>query len=331
MIRAFLIGAGATKAQFPNAPLSNDFFEKLSAIDNTLFDAINHITQPYIERDIRSKNIEDIMIESYEFPLSQQQQFLANIYHSIYRLLTDSTFDNSITDYYAGPETLFKTLLNDKRLTHNDFFMTLNYDLYLDREIYSVLGKIDYGINIGFINSKGYVNLSDQNEFSIYHLHGSLNWRYYPDIVKINIDTNAFTPRYTRGNSNLCIAPPGKKELNPVLLDVWKNAEQRLLNADELIIIGCSLNPNDSELIQLINKFKKSKGIDKIKIIYHTPFITESLIGGRVFKREFENPYKPILQLGINQLYPYGFDIRGPEHAPKHGAIEFIFKDLKEK
>lgn len=29
MVRAFLIGAGATKAQYPDAPLSADFFEKL--------------------------------------------------------------------------------------------------------------------------------------------------------------------------------------------------------------------------------------------------------------------------------------------------------------
>ena len=314
MVKAFLIGAGATRAQFSEAPLTEDFFLKLRTHSPEVYSAFENILQPYINDELRNQNIEKIMLLSYEFPESHKQPFLSNVFLAIHNLIVKTTFNKPFTENRIGPDSLFKTLLNDKRLHFDDFFMTLNYDLYLDREIYSVLHNIDYGILGKYINSKQ-INYPPQNEWSLYHLHGSLNWYWFPNENKINIESNAISPSFTRDGSNLCIIPPGKKELNPVIKTLWDKASVRLANADELIIIGCSLNPDDIELITLVKEFVNNKGPENVKVIYKDDF-------------HLQNNYNEIFEYGSGyHLYPYGFDLHGinkPPHRPP--PIEFIFE-----
>ena len=73
--------------------------------------------------------------------------------------------------------------------------------------------------------------------------------------------------------SNLCIVPPGRKALKlyPAMQSVWRIAEYRLLNeADELVIIGCSLNSEDKELCILVKKFVDKNGSKNVTIVYNT-------------------------------------------------------------
>jgi hypothetical protein len=314
MVKAFLIGAGATRAQFPNAPISDDFFESLFAVDPDLFEAIENAIQPYLGRSLIGMNIEDIMIKSYKFNASPKLQFISNLFSAIHKVLTHFVFGGPINRDNTGPETTFKTLLNDPRLSTEDFFITLNYDLYLDREIHSIQHKIDYGVDKQYISSNK-VNHSDLMEFSLYHLHGSLNWELLTN-NKVNINHKPIIPRYGRNGSNLCLIPPGNKNLNPVLESVWANAMSRLQDANELIIIGCSLNPQDTHLRELFSNFMSKRGSSNVKIIYLDDF-------------QFQQNYLDIFGYGSGfQLYPYGFDLHGinkPPHRP--GAIEFIFKD----
>jgi len=309
MVRAFLIGAGATRAQFPSAPLSKDFLEKISEVNGPLFDAIRKVASSLVGSDIRKWDIEDLMFLSYSLEKSHRDLFLANLYSAIWEVLTKTTFDEDIRLYPKGSETIFKRLLCDERLSPEDFFMSLNYDLYLDREIYSIQQSIDYGIDKNFINMNR-INGDKVLEFSLYHLHGSLNWRFRPN-GRLDISINAIEPKHNRQGTDMCIIPPGIKELNSVLEYIWVKAEGRLERADELIIIGCSLNPDDNELISMLHKFIETGG--KVKVI-HLAENEES--------RFYEN-YDSVFD--EYEDYPLGFDIVGMGG----GVIEFIFDNTE--
>lgn len=320
MTRAFLLGAGVTRAAYDKAPLANDFLVILKQRKSTLYGEIEDAVSPYLvaNRRLYKENIETIMGMSYQFSPSAQISFLSSVHSAIYELLaeiTEST-ETDIKPYLAGRKTLrqrlLKTMLNDKRLSENDFFMTLNYDLYLDREVMFAMNqkKINYGIKGDFLQLNSVsLPLMEEPIFSVYHLHGSLNWEMVGDRIKPYL--GAILPRDPRSGSTVCIVPPGKKELNPVLKSIWEVAEERLINADELIIIGCSLNPDDKELIELLKK-----GPDKIKIISLDNQVSQSYIHReeKAYHSDLGKRYK---------AYPYGFNLHAPGGG--QGAIEFIF------
>ena len=315
MARAFLIGAGATKAQYNEAPLSSNFFEILSDKNKQLFDEIASTMKQYIDKKLSLCNVEDLVILAYEVPLSHRTSFLSCIYKAIYQLLAKSTksneeyMDEYINKSTVEPPTLFYTLLNDTRLTEEDFFMTLNYDLYLDREIFAIRREIDYGLNSEYIESKKDIQVVANNKFSLYHLHGALNWEMIGDKVKIYL--GAKLPRYIRATSDLCIVPPGKKEFFPVLQSIWSRAKARLLKADELIVIGTSLNPKDTELIELIKGYIDKNGIENVKIICKCD--PEEIVD-----------YNNTIGMKVMNVYPHGFFLNDPS-GKYIGTIEYIF------
>ena len=321
MTKAFLIGAGATRAQYSEAPLSADFFEKLREGNRPLFNHINQTLEDHIPNSLIESNVEDIMILSYNFPQSIKTSFLESLFTAIDILISIPTKSNigNMRQYLnsesRNPPTIFKTLLTDARLNKNDFFMTLNYDLCLDREILNEQGEIDYGLDKGYLSNDSEIPVSDNQNFSVYHFHGSINWENLGG-NKLKIYKGAINPKYTKMGSNMYLIPPGKKEIYPLLKGIWDVAENRLLNADELIIIGCSLNPDDNELIDLLIKFIEENGIENIKLIYRSTFKDTSK----------EDYYESILGRGFKG-FPYGFTLNAPDG--KQGALEFIFNNSK--
>jgi len=276
MTKAFLIGAGATKAQYDTAPLCNDFFQRLSEKNNKLFNFLKNAVKSHINRDIEKLNIEYVMKLYDNFPETLKTQFMVSIYRAIYDLLAQTTgsLERDIRSAMQRANTTyvtqFQTLLLDPRIDETDFFMTLNYDLYLDREVLTIQKKIDYGIDPKSLYHD-YAFKSNEQNFSVYHLHGALNWRNASN--KIQVEIGAIEPVQGRKRSNLCIVPPGRKalELYPAMQSVWRIAEYRLLNeADELVIIGCSLNLGDKELCNLVKKFVDKNGSKNVTIVYNT-------------------------------------------------------------
>jgi len=318
MVRAFLIGAGATRAQYPGAPLSTNFMTRLRDDDDQLFKHIERIVNINIEpHKLIDLDLEMLMGMSYNFPSSIKDDLLESLHLAIYKLLSIATGIDDSGIYVAisakkhRPPTRFKRLLSDNRLSTKDFFMTLNYDLDLDCEIIRMQNSIDYGIPDNMVSLReNLINPNRNQEFSLYHLHGSLNWFRIND-SNIVLKNGPFTPEVKRNGSNICIIPPGSKELNSVLKSVWESSLNRLTQADELIMIGCSLNPQDSELVNLVKSFVKKDGTNKVKIIY-----AEN-------DSKSKSNYEELLGEGFVS-YPYGFDVAGPKG--QKGAIEFIFE-----
>ena len=319
MVRAFLIGAGATKAQYTETPLTSDFFRKLKDKNHELFKSISNNLPSYIkeEKPLLEINIEQIMNLSYDFDESIRNSFIQEVYLSIYELLavttesTETDINYAINGVLRGLPTLFNKLINEPRLNDEDFFMTLNYDLYLDREIVYHQKSIDYGLPKDRISGNMPLQLNGNN-LSVYHLHGALNWIFDGNSRNdINIAKGAVMPSWRRGNHNLCLVPPGKKDLYPILKQLWQVAEERLMKADELIIIGCSLNPDDEELIKLISKFVNLKGSNKVKII--TSNDSQSI-----------NNYNKIIGQNL-RIRSHGFNLINP--SGYEGSLDFIFNN----
>ena len=307
MVRAFLIGAGATRAQYDKAPLSADFLKLLSEHHPQLFLDIKATIKKYLSEELQNKDIEQVVRLANKLSGSDNLRFSVNLFSAISHLLVSTTGSDRrsmqlCTAGNTNVKTTFHTLLLDKRLKDDDFFITLNYDLYLDREILSIGKGVDYGTDEGVTHSV-HEAFRLENKFSVYHLHGSLNWERVQN--RISIHLGAVDPRYLREGSNLCLIPPGQKELDPILHGVWEKAERRLSNADELIIIGCSLNLLDVELIELIKKFKQKKGPENVKIVSGSS----------------PNPnYKHIFGEDFNHIYDKGFNTHNHPNA-----LEFIF------
>ena len=68
MSKAFLIGAGATKAQYPDAPLNNDFFKlmKRSRIPEVidLIMVLQETIEPLLDTPLKDSTIEEVMEKS---------------------------------------------------------------------------------------------------------------------------------------------------------------------------------------------------------------------------------------------------------------------------
>lgn len=318
MVRAFLIGAGATRAQYQTAPLNSDFFRILCDSHLNIYTKISKDIKKYIG-DIPLLNIslENVMNLSSSFPKSIKNSFIQLIHLSIYRLLSDSTNSTphaikaALNESSEGIPTLFNTLINDDRLNEEDFFLTLNYDLYLDIEVLSHKKLIDYGLRQEIVIKRDIPLDFNKHELSVYHLYGAINWYLDENSreERIYITDIPIIPSWRRGTPNICLMPPGNKELNSILKEVWQISELRLMTADELVIIGCSLNLDDIKLNNMINKFVKMKGSNKVKIIcYENDQVS------------IEN-YNKTIGKGYS-IHPYGFNLI---EVNGQNAIEFIF------
>lgn len=270
MKRAFLLGAGATCAQYPDAPVCQNFFEKLDNVNDKLHDELQNVIQPYTNNNpLRKLNVEYLMELYDKFPKSLQKKYSISLFSAIHQVLVKQTEsrEEDIKRHMQElqtPTTLLNTLLQDDRLNENDFFMTLNYDLYLDREILAVNDNINYGIPLDMIDSH-HKFLDKSAGLTVYHLHGAFNWEMSGK--KINIHLGAINPKFSRNGPNILLVPPGEKKFPPFLKKLWSEVEARLLNIDELIIIGCGVNKNDKELTNLIKKFVENRGRKNIKVV----------------------------------------------------------------
>ena len=324
MSRAFLVGAGATKAQYQNSPLSDDFFLLLDNKEHPLYQHISDTISKHLNlgpNPLNKLNIEEVMIASEIFPPAIKTSFQDTVMTAIYSLLaketksTENDMDKALNETVLDKPTIFNTLLRQEQLNQSDFFMTLNYDLFLDREILSLTKCIDYGIDDRFLATPSALALSRDNTFSVYHLHGALNWLWHQD--RISIKKGAVIPHARIKGYNLCLIPPGKKDIPIFLKSIWSVAKNRLMAADELIIIGCSLNPADNELIDLIKDFAIKRGDECIKVIYLDKSFDPSI-------ETIHDDYSKILGPNIKR-YNHGFDLKSPDpRSGKLGAIEFI-------
>ena len=193
--------------------------------------------------------------------------------------------------------------------------ISLNYDDVLDEAYGNVLG---HSLNYCFTSATG-------DTRPLLKLHGSFNWR------RITI--------YGR-RKDISIVPIGinKNYLAPPYNFIRGRAFELLVNCDVLRIVGCSLNQNDTGLVDLLFKahLERGKKIDIEPIDFqplngHHPIrnnygffpgivdpieIEETLITDQaIYKSEVGNPFKIWLKAKAERML--GEDIHKTRHLKK--------------
>jgi hypothetical protein len=150
-------------------------------------------------------------------------------------------------------------------------FLSMNYDVLLDRVIHASEGHIpDYGID-GFYepNADAFSGEKERAAVLILKLHGSLNWRACD-----NCHILRNLKEYISWPGDKCI-DCGEKTARPMLIrptllkdfrhrvwkDVWRRAGHVLAGASKWVFIGYSLPLADVWMLRLLAQSARSGGI----------------------------------------------------------------------
>lgn len=170
---------------------------------------------------------------------------------------------------------------------HKNSYFTIistNYDLSIELKLFDLIKdrekinkNIDYGFNWRYPSDGNIASTPENPILSIYKLHGSMNWLKCDlcDYVYINsygsIYKQAFRKKIDDYNTCHCghgplncliVTPSTERDVrDSSIVTIWKNALEKLRIADEWIIIGYSLPPEDlnikSMLIRAFNGREK--------------------------------------------------------------------------
>src|SRR5205085_10329013 len=119
--------------------------------------------------------------------------------------------------------------------------------------------KIDFGISWRYPFENVLYPIPGTPVYSIYKLHGSTNWLRCNVCghIYINTYTDIYMLEEMEGKDSQChcspsrlrshiVAPSLVRDIrDPNLMNIWKHATEALRRADEWIIIGYSLPPED--------------------------------------------------------------------------------------
>ena len=258
----FILGAGFTKAIFPNAPLNDELlFNLIGKKPNT--SPLGRVWSEY-----SSSNIE-VLLTKFDLDLiSGNSKFTSKdrdaINSQLAKFVSQYRFEADIPWLHPILHTI----------SDNDVIASLNYDCFLE-------GFLDF--HGAWSPKGGYHNIPKPLENSlpendrnirILKLHGSESFRLShfddkPGSVLVGIEINAaLFPRSGKNVHDLgggfdsrpyLIAPSFAKqfvrELQYLMLDAIRFAR----SARNLIIIGCGLRPEDSHLWLVITSFLKTK------------------------------------------------------------------------
>jgi hypothetical protein len=276
----FIIGSGLTKSIFPMAPLNADLLSKLETDKSdcvakklSLKYETNdiEIALTKLDSDISTSYYKDIYLHDY----------LKNIRHNI-----ETSLGNYFLTYRATPD-LIKQHPWIEQFTKNvfsdgDVAISLNYDCVFEG-LLDCLGKWSPISGYGFLRNP----LIEDSDYSdspvkVLKIHGStsfkiskyfdkpeskaINFIFNESIFPVSAQHTNFGFGLGKGETYL-IAPSYVKipsvEITYLMLDALKAAS----GSNNLIVIGCSLRPEDSFLTLLLTHFLRQPNWKERKII----------------------------------------------------------------
>jgi SIR2-like domain len=285
----YILGAGASKAVIPGAPL----------MDQLLTEALQELKKLKNHPDTRLewvKKIEKFIDDFYHL----NPKTLPNLEDILTQLDDAIGEDRPLSREYDIPflRTLRKDLVfaicevlriklgfgNDEGrllmrsfkegLGPNDCIISLNYDIIVDNALSLPLHAklIDYGLSVRYALDRpdwprpiAYNLLERPQQYipTLYKLHGSLNWLYCPSCQQLDVTIGRkgvhyiYEEDYEEGRDFACpdcqgryypliITPTLLKTYDNILLrEVWRQAEDKVSRADEVVFIGYSLPDAD--------------------------------------------------------------------------------------
>lgn len=275
----FIIGAGFTKAIFPDAPLNSELIHVLAA--NSPQSPSTRLSDLY-----KTDNIENALTKLDVDIASSQNATLSSLRREI-----ESELTKYFSSFYASYDLIDRLpwlgQLIDDVFSPGDVIISLNYDCVLE-------GALDcrekWTPNGGYGSSLDHPLASNDSTMkspvTVLKIHGSANFIIAPYLDKptasaVNYDFDErFFPRSTKHThfeygtgtgQNYVIAPSYVKiptvEISYLMLDALTASS----NAKNLVIIGSALRPEDSYLTLLVTIFLRQKMWRSRKIVVVDP------------------------------------------------------------
>jgi hypothetical protein len=258
----FIIGAGFTRAVFPEAPLNDDLLTQI--VETNPDSPLGRIWLKYgspntnIEELLTRLDL-DLLAGKSEFDEGQRNAISAQLAEVVshFRFKQDVEWLHPLT----------------RIISDNDVIISLNYDCFLEgfldsHEAWSPKG----GYHTIDANSVWNDSLPDnQRKIRILKIHGSESFHRAPIVNKpesltIHVEINSeLFPRSGKDKHLGClndagpyvIAPSFTKQFDVELYYLLLDAIQFAADAKNLIIIGCGLRPEDNYLWLVLTSFMK--------------------------------------------------------------------------
>lgn len=303
----FLFGAGFTKSVFEGAPLNADLLQNL--IRNKPQSFLQQYQQKYQTNDIEVLlTLLDLEIARSEIKNQSTENHnprkdRLRINKEIASYFQQFRFQEGIIHNKSWLESLALKLFRT-----NDSVITLNYDCFLE-------GLLDYfevwSPNRGYANVHNILADSlpqNQKNICIYKIHGSENFiesGTFPNKVQtaisfeINPEIYPKSGAYTHFGGGMIepkpyiIAPSFVKIPHIIIADMMTKALKCAGSVNNMIIVGCSLRPEDSFLWLLLVSFLNRPSKNTRKLILVDPSAKE--IGERISSFWIGNLSKVVL------------------------------------
>lgn len=276
----FIIGSGFTKALFPETPLNRELLRVLAR--GTSDSASHKLMQRYQTDDIEIALTRlDTDLASSQTRLEQAGDELRELRHNI-----EKDLGSYFTRYRASDELLSNSPWLSKFLDHavsaGDVAVSLNYDCVFEGAL-DCRGKWSPNGGYGFLNNplaSGGSRVS--SPVAVLKIHGSASFRIapyanMPSSRSVNfVFDEWFFPRSAKNKhfgyglgvgEGYLIAPSYVKvptvEITYLMLDALKAS----IKAENLVIIGCGLRPEDAFLTLLLTQFLRRPAWRKRRIV----------------------------------------------------------------
>jgi hypothetical protein len=342
MSTVYILGAGASKAVNPETPLSADLLPQalnLSVSDNEgkyVKNIRDFIRDFYFYGSDRLNetemlpNLEDVLSQldyaiaenrpiGGEYPVSKLIEIYQSFVYAICEVLRQSlnTTSGVLEEFLKGIEA-------------DDTVISLNYELLLDNAIVRTLKQpINYGVETRTQQRNSRMNAPETRPHSIalYKLHGSLNWLYCSSCQEIVVTQSdkgvqyifSLSQQRSKGVCDQCgsryeplIITPSltKSYANLLLNEIWRQAEDRIARADQLVFVGYSMPDADAYVKAMFKRaiYINIKGYKRDGARQDTRFI--SVIDydpdyDPEQRNEIQNRY--VRLFGSVEYYPQGF------------------------
>lgn len=328
----YFLGAGATKAAAPDAPLNKNLlknalvdFNKSPEADSLLdfIAKLYHRINPVVDNQIW--NLLDYIIQEGKSPCPKYnlEQIIELRKHVLHLIIKE--FQKSLEIAEPRIHKLFVGKIKDT----DSAIISTNYDILIDSAISYITG-LNYGAKARTIITGGYDTFGLQRAMTympgiplnngkipLFKIHGSLNWLYCSKCDEVDVSTDkgavltvsedyyCFNAHCTHKYEPLLITPTMFKNYeNRFIKETWEYAEKALIEADQLVFIGYALKDEDYQIRCLLMKalLNKANGYDGIIVIERKP---ESKKDEKEMEDDIKGKYKALY--GNVDFRPIGF------------------------
>lgn len=160
-------------------------------------------------------------------------------------------------------------------------FISLNYDILIDNALADLYPTVHLDYNVDFTNFHNKHDWKKPNKnkaVRLYKMHGSLNWLYCPTCVTLTLtpkEKRVATLIYSPEHCGTCctsmipiIIPPTffKVMSNYYLQQIWRSAEEILMNVERIYFCGYSFPDADIHIKYLFKRVEMNSGSEPAEI-----------------------------------------------------------------